>query len=152
MTTKPQDTQIPQLDWETHKIQIKGLVENPRELSCDDLVKDFSSVESKTTLHCTGELNHPDITANFRGVKLDDILQTVGVKKEANSIKFQGADNAHYYTTLPLEQAKDKVILAFESDGKKLRPEHGYPVRVVVPGQADKAVKWLQTIELVASN
>jgi nitrate reductase (NAD(P)H) len=148
MTTQPQDQQVPRLEWETHKIKVFGLVDNPKEYSPDNLVESFGSVTSKTTLHCTGVLQHADLSGEWKGVRLSDILHDVGAQQDrAKSIKFQGADDVHYLTKIPISNSHD-VLLAYELNGKRIPPEHGFPVRVVVGESAAKAVKWVQSIQV----
>jgi DMSO/TMAO reductase YedYZ molybdopterin-dependent catalytic subunit len=144
----PQDKQVPKLNWESHKIKVTGLVDAPKEYTPDELVNSFKAVTSKTTLRCTGVLHHPDLTGEWRGVRLSDILEDVGVQKDrAKTIKFNGADDVHYFTKVPIGSAHD-VLLAYELNGKQMLPEHGFPVRVVVGESASKAVKWVQLIEV----
>lgn len=153
MTTTPQDVQVPNLSWDTHRIRISGLVDKPCEFFVDELVKTFPSVSVDVTLKCNGILHHPDLKGNFRGVKLWDVLQHVGVQRNrAKSVRFQGADDEEYYTTVPFDRIVDSndIILAYDLNGKRIPPEHGFPVRVVVGREASKAVKWVQLIEVCA--
>jgi nitrate reductase (NAD(P)H) len=89
-------------------------------------------------------------TSIWKGVKLCDLLNMVGVQKGAQYVCFEGADqlvHGHYGTSLFLCRAMDPtndVLVAYEMNGERLAPDHGFPVRIVVPGNAGgRSIKWL---------
>jgi sulfoxide reductase catalytic subunit YedY len=91
--------------------------------------------------------------AKWKGVRLSDILNQAGLKKEAHWIGFNGQDNAAYYETpnfireLELEELDDHVILAYEMNGEDLPYLNGYPLRLIIPGYySDSWVKMLSNI------
>ena len=160
---------VPELDPDTWRLQIEGLVRNPRNLSLDDLRR-MPSKELVITLECAGNsrsyvnppaeglaFRHGAVgTARWKGVPLDAVLEKAGVLDSANEVLFEGADvgeeeeegtkfDLPYSRSLPLERAiHQDTLLAYEMNGAALTPSHGYPVRLVVPGWFGMtSVKWL---------
>jgi DMSO/TMAO reductase YedYZ molybdopterin-dependent catalytic subunit len=97
--------------------------------------------------------------AEWRGVLLRDVLARAGIKSDACEVVLEGADRGpikepprppgeiHYARSVPLAKANADVLLAFEMNGAPLTPEHGFPLRAVVPGWFGMAsVKWLHRI------
>ncbi len=95
----------------------------------------------------------------YKGISLSNILSVLDVNLEAKEVVFTGGDcgkvrtgeSTHYQRSLTMEEAMDKdVLLAWEMNGQALKPENGFPLRLVVPGWYGMAsVKWLQKIELL---
>jgi nitrate reductase (NAD(P)H) len=162
---------VPKLDWKTHRLTVDGLVKNPKDFSMDEIIQ-FPSIEIPVTVTCDGnrrkEINlikHSRGfdwgsgaigTAMWKGVRLSDILDACGVDKEDMEDKFvcfEGSDQlakGTYGTSVPLPIAVDPthdVILAYEMNGKRLTPDHGYPIRLILPGMVGgRMVKWLKKI------
>lgn len=162
------------LKWEDHKIRIHGAVSRPCELSMDDLTTKFPVVRVPVTLVCAGnrrrEENMVKKTIGFSwgacavstnvwtGVRLCDILKYVGVKtpeEGANHVCFVGTEDlpkAKYGTSMKMAKAMDPsndVLIAWEANGERLLPDHGFPVRLIIPGWiGGRMVKWLQDIEV----
>jgi DMSO/TMAO reductase YedYZ molybdopterin-dependent catalytic subunit len=97
-------------------------------------------------------------TARWRGVQLRPLLDEAGVPESSLEVVFTGLDRGlekgmdqRYQRSLRLEEAlRDEVLLAYEMNGAPLPPQHGFPLRLVVPGWYGMTnVKWLDTIELV---
>ena len=87
--------------------------------------------------------------AEWTGVKLSTLLDEVGLKKEAKWIMVEGADGAHMNRSLPLEKCLDDCLVVYAQNGEALRPEQGYPLRLVVPGwEGNVSVKWLRRIKV----
>ena len=85
----------------------------------------------------------------YTGVSLRTLLNEAGVKPEGTWVYFEGADASSNGRSIPMEKALDDVLVAFFANGEALRKEHGYPVRVVVPGwEGNLWVKWLRRIEV----
>lgn len=149
---------VPKLDWDTHKLEISGAVSNPLTITMDELVK-MDTISFPCTVTCAGnrrkEQNMTKQTVGFNwgaaatgcsvwtGVPLRNLLLKAGVKDKSQGARFvcmEGADklpNGYYGTCLGIDQAMDPtmdVIVAFEQNGKRLIPDHGYPVRMIIPG------------------
>ncbi|MBI4458728.1 MAG: molybdopterin-dependent oxidoreductase, partial [Acidobacteria bacterium] len=88
--------------------------------------------------------------SEWTGVPLSLLLKEVGVKKGANWLVAEGAEAGKLTKSIPLEKALADVLLAYGQNGEALRPEQGYPLRLVVPGFVGlNNVKWLRRIKLV---
>jgi sulfane dehydrogenase subunit SoxC len=88
--------------------------------------------------------------SEFTGVPLSVLLDDCGIdRKRAKFVLAEGADGSSMTRTIPLERALDDVLVAWGQNGEMLRPENGYPLRLVVPGiQGVSWVKWLRRIEV----
>ena len=85
----------------------------------------------------------------YTGVPLRALLEEAGVQPEGSWVFIEGADASSNGRSIPLEKAMDDVLVAFYANGEALRQEHGYPVRLVVPGwEGNLWVKWLRRIEV----
>ena len=85
----------------------------------------------------------------YTGIKLKDILREVGLKQSAKWILAEGADSSAMTRSIPIEKAMDDCLIAFKMNGESLRPEQGYPVRLVVPGwEGNMWIKWIRRIEV----
>jgi DMSO/TMAO reductase YedYZ molybdopterin-dependent catalytic subunit len=165
---------IPALDPTTWRLTIGGLVERSLSLSLRE-IKTMPSHTRLVTLECAGNGRarlEPPVegekwdqgavsTAEWTGVSLVEILDRAGVKPGAHEVVFRGADSGtvgaeaepiHFERSLALDHTSDaEVLLAYAMNGEPLPIQHGYPLRVVVPGwYAVASVKWLTEIELVA--
>jgi DMSO/TMAO reductase YedYZ molybdopterin-dependent catalytic subunit len=163
----------PTIDASTWTLQIDGLLERPLALS----LRELSRLPSETqivSLECAGNGRYaldPPVdgepwrlgavsTAEWTGVPLNEILDRVGVLPVATEVIFRGADRGavqgrprvvHFERSLPLDTARAaEALVAYAMNGEPLPLQHGYPVRLVVPGWYGVAsVKWLTAIELV---
>jgi sulfane dehydrogenase subunit SoxC len=87
--------------------------------------------------------------SEWTGIMLNVLLDEAGVLPEANWILAEGADSAAMSRSIPLEKAMGGTMLALYQNGEAVRPEQGYPMRLVVPGfQGNLNVKWVRRIEL----
>jgi sulfane dehydrogenase subunit SoxC len=85
----------------------------------------------------------------YTGVKLSHILNEAGVRTNGKWIMPEGADASAMTRSIPIEKAMDDCLVAFKMNGEALRPEQGYPLRIVVPGwEGNMWVKWLRRIEV----
>jgi DMSO/TMAO reductase YedYZ molybdopterin-dependent catalytic subunit len=166
--------EVPKLEANAWRLKIEGAVNRPFETSFDELRK-LPSQKVTALLECSGNsrifLKPPQIgirweqggvsNAEWTGVPLAAVLERAGVKDNAVEVIFEGADKGssnppetktpgviHFARGLPLKKAQQRqVLLAFQMNGKELPPEHGFPVRLIVPGWYGMAsVKWLQRI------
>jgi sulfane dehydrogenase subunit SoxC len=151
------------VDSAQHKLMIHGLVERPLLLSMQDIHR-FSSVSRIHFIECpanggmewrAAQLNSLQFThgmvscAEWTGVKLSTLLEEVGLKKEAKWALVEGADAAHLARSLPVEKLLDDCIVAYGQNGEALRPEQGFPLRLIVPGwQGNVHIKWLRRIQI----
>ena len=163
---------IPQVDAETWRLEIGGLVEKPLTLSLDD-VKARPARTMAVTLECAGNgralteprpLSQPWLegavgTAEWTGTPLAPLLVEAGLAAEAKEIVFSGLDRGiqgdvehAYERSLPVKEAlRDEMLLAYGINGQPLPPQHGFPLRLIVPGWYGMThVKWLRAITAVA--
>jgi sulfane dehydrogenase subunit SoxC len=83
-------------------------------------------------------------------VRLSVLLREVGVTAAARWVIAEGADAARHARSIPIEKASDDVLIAYGQNGEALRPEQGYPLRVVAPGwEGNVSVKWLRRLHVV---
>ena len=156
-----------QINPDTFTISINGLVEKELKISLSDLKTKFEQVEVTAVLQCGGNSRSAYTPipggiqwgsgamgcAKWKGVRLSDILDHAGLKKDAEWIGFNGSEKAAYYETpnfireLHLDELDDHVILAYEMNGEDLPYLNGYPLRLVIPGSySDSWVKMLSNI------
>jgi sulfane dehydrogenase subunit SoxC len=144
-----------------YRLMIDGLVDQPLVFSYEDLTRFPRSV---TTAFCEcaanggmewggAQLEGCQFTQGmihnmeYTGVPLRLLLEEAGVKPEGKWVYAEGADASSNGRSMPLEKAMDDVMVAFFANGEALRKEHGYPVRLVVPGfEGNMWVKWLRRI------
>lgn len=158
------------LDWE---FTIEGLVEKPMTMTLRDILRGFNQVTYPITLVCAGNRRKEQnivrkskgfswgaaglSTALWTGVPLGEILRRAGPRRGARYVCFEGADqlpNGHYGTSLKLNWCMDPnkgILVAHKMNGDVLHPDHGKPLRIVVPGQiGGRSVKWLKRIILTS--
>ena len=151
------------VDPRQHRLLIHGLVERPLVLTMDDIVR-FPSVSRIHFIECPAnggmewreaQLNSLQFThgmigcAEWTGVPLSTLLEEVGLKKEAKWVMVEGADGARMNRSLPLAKCLDDCLIVYAQNGEALRPEQGYPLRILVPGwQGNVSVKWLRRIKV----
>ena len=145
------------------RLIIHGMVDKPLILTMDDL-KRFPRTNKIFFLECAAnsgmewrgaQLNGCQFTHGmvhnvmYTGVRLKDVLDEAGLKPNAKWLQFEGADSAGMNRSVPVQKALDDCLLAFKMNGEALRPEQGYPLRLVVPGwEGNMWVKWLRRIEV----
>jgi len=152
------------IDPSRHRLMVNGLVKQPRVFTMDDLMR-LPSVSRIHFIECgansgpewgnvalpTVQYTHGMLSCSeFTGVRLSTLLEMCGYdKKAARFVLAEGADGSSMTRTLPIETAMDDVIVAWAMNGEMLRPENGYPLRLVVPGvQGVSWVKYLRRIEV----
>ena len=162
---------VPRLFWETHRLNVNDGTLN---LSMDELVNNFDPINIPVALACDGnrrgELNMIKKSKGFtwgaaavscaywKGALLCDVLAAAGVPRISPPgkrmwVNFEGADDpseGKYATCIPLDYAMDPgndVLLAYEMSNVRLPPDHGYPVRLMIPGYiGGRCVRWLARI------
>lgn len=137
---------VPEVNIETWDFTVKGLVRNPLRLSFDEFMK-LPSVELRADFHCVTGWTKFDL--HWKGVLFKTIAELANPLPDARYVLIFAENN--YTTNLPLDIAMDNdVIFAYEYEGKPLTPEHGYPLRLVVPKKyAYKSAKWVRGIEFL---
>lgn len=154
---------VPQIDPARHVLVIHGMVDKPLKFSIADL-KRFPAVSRIHFIECAGngaleqhralvngvQFTHGMLSCSeWTGVPLKLLLNEVGVRKGAKWLLSEGADAAAMTRSFPLEKALDDAIVAYAQNGEMLRPEQGYPLRLLLPGWEGVAnVKWLRRIEV----
>ena len=163
---------IPNIDRDAWWVRIEGAVENPFAINYEQLLE-LKSATTPVTLECAGNNRNflePKVkgvpwrlgavgTAQWTGVPLSTLLERAVVKATAREVILEGADGGiledpksppgklHFARSIPLDKARADVLLAYKMNGNDLPPEHGFPVRAIVPGwYAVASVKWLQRI------
>lgn len=165
--------QMPTMDGKAWNLIVDGEVENLLSLSYDNL-KQLPDKELQVLLECAGNSrasvqppiegllwDHSGVSsAMWKGVPVREVLDRAGIKPSAKEVLFEGADHGKEYgssgetkfaMSLSMERALDAdTILAYEINGETLTPEHGYPLRLLVPGWFGMAsVKWLTRISVL---
>ena len=154
---------VPTIDPTDHKLLIHGLVDRPIVFTVDDL-KRLPSVSRAHFVECSGnsggewspagapsvELSHGLASCSeWTGVPLKIILAEAGVQSAAKWLLAEGADACHMQRSFTIKKALDDAMVAYGQNGEALRPEQGYPLRLVLPGWEGNAnVKWLRRIKL----
>jgi len=162
---------IPVIDPSTFELVIDGLVDTPLSVDLEALMS-RPQVSSVVTLECAGNgraqllprpVSQPWLTeavgtARWTGTPLASLLQEAGITGGAVDVVFTGADHGiergleqDYRRALPVSEAmNDNVLLAYEMNGVPLPPQHGAPLRLIVPGWYGMAhVKWLRRITVI---
>ena len=154
---------VPEIPPQEHRLLLHGLVERPLVFTMDDLMR-FPSVSAIHFLECpanggmewrgaqmeAAQFTHGMISCcEWTGVQLSVLLQEAGVKPEGKWLLAEGADGAGMTRSIPMEKALDDSIVAYAQNGEKLRPEQGYPLRLLNPGwEGNTSVKWLRRIKV----
>ena len=146
-----------------HRLMINGLVDRQLVFTMADL-KRFPRVNHAYFLECAAnsgmewrgsQLNGVQFTHGmvhcvvYTGVRLKDLLDEAGIKTTGTWLLAEGADASAMTRSIPIEKAMDDCIVAFAMNGEALRPEQGYPLRLVVPGwEGNMWIKWLRRLEI----
>src|SRR6267143_141330 len=163
---------VPHIDRHAWWLRVEGDVENPFAINYEQLLE-LESMTVPVTLECAGNNRNflePKVkgvqwrlgavgTADWTGVPLSVLLDRATLKPNACEVVLEGADSGRledpksppgelkFARSIPLEKARRDVLLAYKMNGEDLPPEHGFPLRAIVPGwYAMASVKWLQRI------
>lgn len=155
---------VPEIDPAAHSLTVYGLVDRPLVFGVDEL-KRLPSVSRVLFLECSGNGlaewkggTDPDVQrthgltscSEWTGVPLSTLLDECGVQPAAAWILAEGADACKLARSIPLAKALKDVLVAYGQNGEALRPEQGYPLRLIVPGwEGNINVKWLRRIKLL---
>jgi len=152
---------VPDIDPKRYALLVHGMVERPMVFTLDDL-KRFPQVSRICFLECSGNLNRtapPETTpqqlagqtsqSEWTGVMLSTIFKEVGVSPKATWFLAEGSDAAVLTRSVPVSKAFDDAMIAYGQNGEAIRPEQGYPARLLLPGwEGNTNVKWLRRLEL----
>lgn len=154
---------VPNIDPARHRLMLHGLVRRPLVFGMDDLVR-FPSVSRIHFLECSGngsaawrapagrtiQQTHGLLACcEWTGVLLSTVLEEAGVDPRARWILAEGADAAAMTRSIPVAKALDDALLVYAQNGEGLRPEQGYPLRLLLPGyEGNMSVKWLRRLEV----
>lgn len=154
---------VPTINPDEHRLMVHGLVERPLILDMEDIVR-FPSVSKIHFLECSGNSSSQYVgpsgktaqeihgllsCGEWTGVKLSTVLAEVGVKRGAKWILAEGADAAAMTRSIPMDLAMSEGILVYAQNGEKLRPEQGYPLRLLLPGiEGNMNIKWLRRLKI----
>ena len=140
---------VPKVDLSQWDLRLHGLVERPQAWSWQEF-QALPRVQVRCDIHCVTRWSRFDNL--WEGVSAREILRRAVLKPEARFAVIHAERG--YTTNLPIaELDRDDVLLAHSHDGAALTPDHGWPLRLVVPGRYFwKSAKWLRAIEIVADD
>jgi DMSO/TMAO reductase YedYZ molybdopterin-dependent catalytic subunit len=140
---------VPKTDLTTWDFRVFGEVEEPVTLTYDEL-RALPQTEVTIDIHCVTRWSRFD--TSFRGVQWRELAKLVGPKPSAHFVVAHAEQG--FTTNVPLAALQDdEALIAWEADGEPLEPEHGWPLRLVVPSRYFwKSAKWLRGLELLASD
>jgi sulfane dehydrogenase subunit SoxC len=155
---------LAEVDPAKHRLMIHGLVDKPLVFTMDDLKRMPGRISRAYFLECAAnsgmewkgaQLNGCQFTHGmihnlwYTGIPLKTLLDEAGVRTTGKWILAEGADSSGMTRSIPIEKAMKDCLVAFGMNGEALRPEQGYPVRLVVPGwEGNMWVKWLRRLEV----
>ena len=155
----------PDIDPAQHRLLIHGLVKRPLTFSVAELSR-YPMVSRICFLECAGNSSVNAISpeppqgsaglvhglvscADWTGIPLALLLDEAGVEPAGKWLLAEGADSAAMSRSVPLEKAYDDAMIALYQNGERLRPENGYPVRLLLPGwEGNMNVKWLRRLKV----
>jgi sulfane dehydrogenase subunit SoxC len=152
---------VPTIDPAQHRLMVHGLVERPLIFTVDD-IRRFPSVSRIHFLECSGNPVYTkpfgktasDLVgllscAEWTGVPLKLVLQEAGLQANAKWVVAEGADAAALTRSIPIEKCLDDALLVYSQNGERLRPQQGYPLRLILPGfEGNMNVKWLRRLHV----
>src|SRR6266700_1042676 len=154
---------VPTIDPAQHRLMLHGLVDRPLIFTMDDLRR-FPSQSRIHFLECSGNPAYTkpfgktasDLVgllscAEWTGVSLKLVLQEAGLQAGAKWVVAEGADAAALTRSVPIEKCLDDAMLVYSQNGERLRPQQGYPLRLLLPGfEGNMSVKWLRRLHVAA--
>ncbi|HXR55230.1 MAG TPA: sulfite dehydrogenase [Casimicrobiaceae bacterium] len=151
------------IDPAKHSLYVHGMVDEPRKYSMKDLRR-FPSISRMMFVECSGngltEWSKPTMrtvqfthgltsTSEWTGVPLSTILNESGLAHGAKWLLAEGGDAAAMTRSIPIDKAMKDCFLAYGQNGEAIRPEQGYPLRLMVPGcEGNINIKWLRRLEV----
>jgi sulfane dehydrogenase subunit SoxC len=154
---------IPTIDPAKHSLVIHGLVGTPKRFTMAD-IRRMPSVTRKHFIECSGntqsgwtgqkektvQTSHGLLsTSEWTGVLFSEFAKQVGLKPEGTWVLAEGTDGAVMTRSIPMEEMLRDAILAYGQNGEAIRPEQGYPLRLVLPGyEGNTHIKWIQSLQV----
>ncbi len=154
---------VPAINPDRYRLLIHGLVDRPLIFSMSDLMR-FPSVTRTLFIECSGnsgkewkgpvgktvqETHGLMSTSEWTGVPLATVLTEAGIKPDAAWVLAEGSDAAAMTRSLPLAEVMKEALLCYAQNGEALRPEQGYPLRLVIPGwEGNTCIKWIRRLKL----
>jgi sulfane dehydrogenase subunit SoxC len=155
---------VPDIDPAAHRLMVHGLVERPLVFTVDE-VRRFPSVSRVYFIECSGNTSSEwkgaaaldaqrshglTSCSEWTGVLASVLLEEAGIRPGAAWVIAEGADAGHLTRSVPLDKMLDDVLVAYAQNGEPIRPEQGYPMRLLVPGwEGNISVKWLRRLQVV---
>lgn len=154
---------IPTIDPARHSLYIHGLVDVPKRFSVAE-IKNLPSVTRKYFIECSGntldewsapkgktvQVTHGLLsTSEWTGVPFATFARQVGLKDNAAWVLAEGADAAVMTRSIPIDKLLSDALIVYGQNGEALRPEQGYPLRLVLPGyEGNMQIKWLRRLQV----
>lgn len=151
------------IDPAKHMLYVHGMVKQPRKFTMADLRR-FPSLSRIMFIECSGngltEWSKPTMKtvqgthgltscSEWTGVPLATVLREAGLRTDAKWLLAEGGDASVMTRSIPMEKALKDCLVAYGQNGEALRPEQGYPLRLIVPGyEGNTHIKWLRRIEV----
>jgi sulfane dehydrogenase subunit SoxC len=154
---------VPTIDPAQHRLMLHGLVDRPMIFTMED-IRRFPSESHIHFLECSGNPGYKkpygktasDLVgllscAEWTGVKLKLVLREAGLRPDAKWVVAEGADAAAMTRSIPIEKCLDDAMLVYSQNGERLRPQQGYPLRLILPGfEGNMNIKWLRRLHVTA--
>jgi sulfane dehydrogenase subunit SoxC len=157
---------VPEIDPAQHRLAIHGMVKQPLMFTVENLLR-YPMQSHMTFIECGGNSNagwheepiqrplgsfHGLVSCSeWSGVPLSTLFDQTGVDPKATWVIAEGADGAVMNVSLPLARLMQDAIVALYQNGERIRPENGYPMRLVIPGfEGVTHVKWLRRLQLTS--
>lgn len=141
---------VPYVDRNTYRLEIKGLIDNPRSFSLEQL-NDLVLLELPLTIECIGNVPNGKLvgTALYKGFNVFNLLQSLGISENATGVRYLAADG--YYASHTLEQLENNGVLgALYMNDVEIPPVQGFPLRILNPGYYGiKQPAWVTEIEVI---
>ncbi len=155
---------VPAIDPSRHRLLVHGRVDRPMIFTVEEL-KRFPSVSRMAFLECSGnsrdgwdeaqdltvqQLHGLTSTSEWTGIKLSTLLEAAEIQREATWMLAEGGDAAALARSVPLtDEVLNEAMVCYGQNGEALRPEQGYPLRLLLPGfEGNINVKWLRRLKL----
>ncbi len=141
---------VPNINRDTYRLEIYGLIANPRNLSLVEL-QSLNLTELPLTVECIGNAENGKLvsTAVWKGFNLFDLLESLGISENATGVRYLAADG--YYASHTLDQLENNGVLgALYMNDAEIPPLHGFPLRILNPGYYGiKQPAWVTEIEVI---